>query len=191
MRMLQLATVLHLIIVTVLALPMDHTEIELWPHTAPNEPSPDWPGPEKRTNNDGSGCGPNWNEKCDHILSVSRPTLIPYIVSNGTGNDDAENTCLQTYVLMACFVCIVGAAVIIAPGGGYHDLSWSKEGLDVARMYNLFGVSAFILKYRVPARPAIKGLPKWWAPLQDAQRAMCIVRNPPFFSLLILFDNLV
>jgi len=48
--------------------------------------------------------------------------------------------------------------------------------LDVARMYNSLGVSAFVLKYRVPARPALKGMPKWWAPLQDAQRAMSVVR---------------
>ena len=38
--------------------------------------------------------------------------------------------------------------VLIAPGGGYHNLAWSKEGLDVAALYNSFGVSAFVLKYR-------------------------------------------
>ena len=43
-------------------------------------------------------------------------------------------------------------------------------------MYNRFGVSAFVLKYRVPARPDKPGLPHWWAPLQDAQRAMALVR---------------
>ena len=36
------------------------------------------------------------------------------------------------------------------------------------RMYNSIGVSAFVLKYRVPARPPIEGFPKWWAPLQAA-----------------------
>lgn len=39
------------------------------------------------------------------------------------------------------------------------------------------GVSAFVLKYRVPARPQLPGLPKWWAPLQDAQRAIGLVRS--------------
>jgi acetyl esterase/lipase len=43
-------------------------------------------------------------------------------------------------------------------------------------MYNSIGVSAFVLKYRVPARPQLAGLPKWWAPLQDAQRAIGLVR---------------
>ena len=42
---------------------------------------------------------------------------------------------------------------------------------------NSIGVSAFVLKYRVPARPPLAGLPKWWAPLQDAQRAIGLVRS--------------
>jgi hypothetical protein len=33
----------------------------------------------------GQGCGPLWNEPCDHIKDVSVPGLIPYLVSNGTG----------------------------------------------------------------------------------------------------------
>jgi acetyl esterase/lipase len=108
----------------------------------------------RRTPDDGQGCGPLQSIPCDHVLSVSNPTITPFIVTNGTG-----------------------ASVVIAPGGGYHDLSWGKEGLDVARMYNSIGVSAFVLKYRVPARPDVPGLPHWWAPLQDAQRAIGIVRS--------------
>jgi len=126
--------------------------ISLWPGIAPNE-THGFPGPESRAGNDGTGCGAGHNIACDHIYNVSVPTLTPFIVTNGTG-----------------------AAVVIAPGGGYSDLSWGKEGLDTARMYNAMGVSAFVLKYRVPARPAAVGLPHWWAPLQDAQRAVGIVR---------------
>ena len=37
---------------------------------------------------------------------------------------------------------VAQAAIVIAPGGGYHDLAWSKEGLDYAAMYNSIGVSA-------------------------------------------------
>merc|ERR1711881_745121 len=44
-------------------------------------------------------------------------------------------------------------------------------------MYNSIGVSAFVLKYGVPARKPIRGLPKWWAPLQDAQRAIGLLRT--------------
>lgn len=61
---------------------------------------------------------------------------------------------------------------MVAPGGGYHDLAYGKEGTDVAEAFNAIGLDAFVLKYRVPARPANDSLPKWWAPLQDAQRAM-------------------
>ncbi|MGB1927398.1 MAG: alpha/beta hydrolase, partial [Rubripirellula sp.] len=39
------------------------------------------------------------------------------------------------------------------------------------------GVSVFLLKYRVPARAPKIGLPKWWAALQDAQRAVSLVRS--------------
>jgi len=56
-------------------------------------------------------------------------------------------------------------------------LSISEEGEDLAHMYNSIGVSAFVLKYRVPARPDVEGLPHWWAPLQDAQRAISLVRQ--------------
>eukprot|EP01043_Picozoa_sp_COSAG02_P045099 COSAG02_NODE_4091_length_5797_cov_127.687434_8_plen_57_part_00 len=43
------------------------------------------------------------------------PNLTPFLVNNGTG-----------------------AAIIIAPGGGYHDLAFGKEGIDVAHMCTHF-----------------------------------------------------
>ena len=43
-----------------------------------------------------------------------------------------------------------GAGLIIAPGGAYQFLSWAHEGEQVARWFNGVGVTAFILKYRVP-----------------------------------------
>ena len=49
---------------------------------------------------------------------------------------------------VASSCAIFSRKVLIAPGGGYHGLAWSKEGLDVAALYNSFGVSAFVLKYR-------------------------------------------
>ena len=104
--------------------PSSTEEIALWPGTAPDEKAGAYP-PEKHTPTDGQGCGAGHNEVCYHIYSVSRPSIKPFVVNNGTGS-----------------------AVIIAPGGGYSKLSWSKEGLDVARMYNSLGVSAFVLKYR-------------------------------------------
>jgi acetyl esterase/lipase len=43
----------------------------------------------------------------------------------------------------------VGAAMIVAPGGGFRTLMMSYEGVDVARRLNAMGVSAFVLKYRL------------------------------------------
>jgi acetyl esterase/lipase len=70
-----------------------------------------------------------------------------------------------------------GAAALICPGGGYQSLSWDLEGEDVAAWLNSIGVTGVILKYRVP-RPA-KREPGTQpvGPLQDAQRALSLVRS--------------
>src|SRR5919197_4470581 len=70
-----------------------------------------------------------------------------------------------------------GAAVIICPGGGYWNLYWQLEGEEVAAWLNKLGVTGIILKYRVPRRPdEPKGEPAR-RPLQDAQRAVRLVRS--------------
>ena len=70
-----------------------------------------------------------------------------------------------------------GTAVLICPGGGYWDLYWQLEGEEVAAWLNSIGVTGVILKYRVPRRPdEPKGEPAR-RPLQDAQRAVSLVRN--------------
>ena len=66
-----------------------------------------------------------------------------------------------------------GSAIIIAPGGGYAREMLDFEGMDVARRFNGAGVTCFVLRYRLPA--------EGWqnrsdVPLQDAQRAMRLVR---------------
>ena len=68
-----------------------------------------------------------------------------------------------------------GTCVIICPGGGYGRLATSHEGTDVAKKFNEFGVSAFVLKYRLPNDNA--QIDKTIAPLQDAQQAFRMVRN--------------
>ena len=45
-----------------------------------------------------------------------------------------------------------GAAVVIAPGGGYSILAWDLEGEEVAQWLNKIGVTGIVLKYRVPRR---------------------------------------
>ncbi len=67
-----------------------------------------------------------------------------------------------------------GAAVVVFPGGGFHILAMDLEGTEVCAWLNSIGVTGVLLKYRVPAR---EGRPEYAAPLQDAQRALGIVRS--------------
>jgi acetyl esterase/lipase len=65
-----------------------------------------------------------------------------------------------------------GAAVIVCPGGGYSILAYDLEGTEVCDWLNSIGVTGVLLKYRVPGR----GEHNYSAPLQDAQRAIGMVR---------------
>jgi acetyl esterase/lipase len=67
-----------------------------------------------------------------------------------------------------------GQGVLVTPGGGYAFVSISNEGVDVAKALNPLGVTVFVLSYRLPG--------EGWedrsnVPLQDAQRAMRIIRS--------------
>ena len=64
--------------------------------------------------------------------------------------------------------------MLVCPGGGYHILAIDLEGDEVAQWLNSIGVTALVLKYRVPRRDT---QPAHLAPLQDAQRAMSLVRS--------------
>jgi acetyl esterase/lipase len=68
----------------------------------------------------------------------------------------------------------MGAAVVVCPGGAYQILAMDLEGTEVCDWLNSIGVTGVLLKYRVPKRA---GLEKYTAALQDAQRAMGIVRS--------------
>jgi acetyl esterase/lipase len=69
------------------------------------------------------------------------------------------------------------AAMIICPGGGYWNLYWELEGEEVAKWLNSIGMTGIILKYRVPRRAdEPRGEPAR-RPLQDAQRAVSLVRS--------------
>jgi acetyl esterase/lipase len=58
---------------------------------------------------------------------------------------------------------------MICPGGGYSILAWNLEGTEMAEWLNSQGISAFILKYRVPGNRD--------GALCDAQRAMGLIRS--------------
>lgn len=67
-----------------------------------------------------------------------------------------------------------GAAIILLPGGGYVRLAVDKEGAGGARRLVQSGVTAFVLNYRLPGDGWAAA---YDAPLQDAQRAVRLVRS--------------
>jgi acetyl esterase/lipase len=70
-----------------------------------------------------------------------------------------------------------GTAVLICPGGVFWNLYWQLEGEEVAAWLNSIGATGIVLKYRVPRRPdEVRGEPAR-RPLQDAQRAVSLVRK--------------
>ncbi len=67
-----------------------------------------------------------------------------------------------------------GAGVIILPGGGFGKVVVDKEGTEAAAWLNQQGVAAFVLSYRTKTSEQDPG---WQRPLQDAQRAMALIRS--------------
>ena len=88
------------------------------------------------------------------IANVVQPTLTVFVPAPGTAN---------------------GTSVIICPGGGYARLAIDSEGYDVAKRLNEMGVTAFVLKYRLPNDQSQPD--KSIAPLLDAQQALRFVRQ--------------
>lgn len=66
-----------------------------------------------------------------------------------------------------------GAAMIVVPGGGYSKNVYDKEGVEIARWLTSIGVTAFVLKYRLPAEWPDGGR---HMALQDGQRALRLLR---------------
>lgn len=67
-----------------------------------------------------------------------------------------------------------GSAMLLIPGGGYRWAVLDKEGYDVARVFAASGTTCFVLRYRLPADGWAAGAD---APLQDAQRAIRLIRS--------------
>lgn len=87
------------------------------------------------------------------VTNVTRPTLTVYQPPPEQSN---------------------GCAVLICPGGGYYKLAIDLEGTEVAEWFNTLGVTAAVLKYRVPRRDEEH---PHKIPLQDAQRAIRLMRQ--------------
>jgi acetyl esterase/lipase len=92
------------------------------------------------------------DEKTDRVSKVSTPTLTVFVPENPNGT-----------------------SVIIFPGGGYAFLAINKEGYKVAEWLNTLGITAFVLKYRLPSDDIMEN--KSVGPLQDAQEAVRSLRR--------------
>ncbi|MCB1061379.1 MAG: alpha/beta hydrolase [Verrucomicrobiae bacterium] len=69
-----------------------------------------------------------------------------------------------------------GVGVLIIPGGGFAKVVTDKEGSEAAEWLNELGITAFVLRHRTSeGKPADE--PLWKRPLQDAQRAMRLIRS--------------
>ena len=107
-------------------------------------------------------------------------------VPNSTGAANKENSTFRDNVTRIAKVSVPtltiykpakpnGKSVIICPGGGYGILAFDKEGTRVAEEMNRWGVTAFVLKYRLPDDTTM--IDKSLAPLQDAQQAVRLIRT--------------
>ena len=66
-------------------------------------------------------------------------------------------------------------AVLIIPGGAYSRLAYEISGISLAKWLNSLGITAYVLYHRLPQAANVKI--SYIAPLQDAQRAMRIIRT--------------
>jgi acetyl esterase/lipase len=148
MRRFLLVLVPLLVLAQVLAAADKPLTLDVWPGKAPGETGQI--GEEKLLE-------PKAGEKkVARLTNVSKPTLSVFRPAK-----DKDT----------------GAAVVICPGGGYNILAWDLEGEEVATWLNSIGVTGIVLKYRVPRRPdQAKDKPPI-GPLQDAQRALSLVRG--------------
>ncbi|MEO7599560.1 MAG: hypothetical protein ABIV50_11550 [Opitutus sp.] len=89
----------------------------------------------------------------DQITDVTEPTLAVFLPPKDMRN---------------------GTAMLVTPGGGLERLALEHEGYEVAEWLNQQGIAAFVLKYRVPPRDPQH---RWKVGVQDAQRAMGIIRS--------------
>ena len=67
-----------------------------------------------------------------------------------------------------------GTTVMICPGGGYERVSYIYNGFTFAKWFNSIGINVFVLIYRLPGQADLQQ--RQLSPLQDAQRAMRIIR---------------
>ena len=94
------------------------------------------------------------NDRYDFFQNISRPQIYAFPLSTAQSPR---------------------AAIVILPGGSYRGVSIVKEGFEVAKKFNEYGIAAFVVKYRTPSDAHQRD--KTIAPLQDAQQALRWVRE--------------
>lgn len=124
----------------------DPPPIKLWPGKAPGET--------KELPPEGLVEPKKGQVEVKRLANVSEPTISVYAPAKGKAN---------------------GTAVVVAPGGGYSILAIEHEGSQVCEWLQSLGVTAVLLKYRVPKREL--QTPDNLAMVQDAQRAITLVRG--------------
>jgi acetyl esterase/lipase len=125
-----------------------HLTVDLWPHSAPGTLANASPEVDATTSKDHMVAG----KPVIRLGIVSQPTVTLY-------PPQGKNT---------------GAAVVVFPGGAYRILAIDLEGTEVCDWLNSVGITCLLVKYRVPDSGPY---PKSSAALQDAQRALGIVRS--------------
>jgi len=125
-----------------------HLTLPLWPNAAPGASPNPAPEVDATTAKDNLIAG----KPLVRLGNVSSPTLTLY-------QPQHNNT---------------GAAVVVFPGGGYRILAIDLEGTEVCDWLNSAGIACILVKYRVPGSGPY---PKSSAALQDAQRALGMVRS--------------
>jgi acetyl esterase/lipase len=128
--------------------PPGHLTLPLWSDSAPGASPNSEPEADTTTAKDNLIAG----KPLVRLGNVSKPTLTLYAPKSKNN----------------------GAAVVVFPGGGYHILAIDLEGTEVCDWLNSVGVTCVLVKYTVPGSGPY---PRSSAALQDAQRAMGIVRS--------------
>jgi acetyl esterase/lipase len=124
-----------------------HTQIPIWPGAAPD--AQPVPGPESCTTTTKLTAG----KPVVVVNNVSQPTMTVY-------SPKGTNT---------------GVAIVVFPGGGYKCLAIDLEGTEVCDWLTSIGITAVLLKYRVPT-PKVGAYLESPLALEDAQRTVGLVR---------------
>jgi len=126
-----------------------HTQVPIWPGAVPD--AQPVAGPEAVVSNT------DWvvaGKPFVFVVNVSQPTMTVY-------SPEGTNT---------------GVAVVVFPGGGYNALAMDLEGTEICDWLTSRGITAVLLKYRVPTKPKVGPYSESPQALEDAQRTLGLVR---------------